>query len=233
MTDEPIRSGVARLRRATDSEQKQRKRAAIIAAARELYSRASGELPSAAAIAERAGLAKGTVYLYFKSKEDIFLALVGDEFGAFLCELADGLRRLEAPGAAPTAGALIEHFVDAYVQWLRRRPLLLDLASISHGASARGASIDELRAMKGSLARNLGSLAESIGRLSGAPQPVANDLLISTYALSVGLHQTLDYSAQEQAVLENAQFSALRPEFWPLLGTALRQLWTGALLGRA
>lgn len=218
-----------RLRRATDSAQKERKRSAIIAAARDLYSRATGELPSAAAIAEHAGLAKGTVYLYFKSKEDIFLALVDDEFSALLGDSAAGLHDLIA---RPVVTDLIDYFVSSYVQWLQRRPLLLDLASISHGALARGATVDELRAMKGSLARNVNRVAKSIAQLTEASVADANALLISTYALSVGLHQTLDYSPAEVEVLNDPQFASLRPDFFPLLRSALTQLWSGALLLR-
>jgi AcrR family transcriptional regulator len=235
---EPLRSAV-RLRRATDSEQKQRKRVAIIAAARELYCNGTskvagngstrapvaGEMPSAAAIAAHAGLAKGTVYLYFKSKEDIFLALVDDEFSALLSSCAGGLEQFTA---RPSAALLIDHFVGSYVHWLQQRPLLLDLASISHGASARGATADELRAMKSSLARNVGTVAHAIAQLTELPLASANALLISTYALSVGLHQTLDYSPAESAILNEAQFAALRPDFWPLLRAALHQLWSGA-----
>ncbi|HRH91851.1 MAG TPA: helix-turn-helix domain-containing protein, partial [Agitococcus sp.] len=50
------------------------RRADFINAAHHLF-REQKILPSVADIAKSAGLAKGTVYLYFKTKEEIFIAL--------------------------------------------------------------------------------------------------------------------------------------------------------------
>jgi len=55
-----------------------------------------------AQIAERAGLAKGTTYLYFTSKEELFLELLGEAVAEW-CEAA--LRELEGPPAAEIEGA--------------------------------------------------------------------------------------------------------------------------------
>lgn len=43
-------------------------------------------------IAEQAGIAKGTVYLYFKSKEELFLAVTSRDCKKFLHELNDKLQ---------------------------------------------------------------------------------------------------------------------------------------------
>ena len=54
-------------------EDKVARRTAILKAASKLFTAGTGSLPTAAEIASAAGLAKGTVYLYFRSKEEITL----------------------------------------------------------------------------------------------------------------------------------------------------------------
>ena len=58
--------------RAYEREDKEKRRQAIIDAAAELLDMEASGLPSVDSIAERANLAKGTIYLYFKFKEEIF-----------------------------------------------------------------------------------------------------------------------------------------------------------------
>jgi AcrR family transcriptional regulator len=47
-----------------------------LTAADELFAAAQDQLPSVSSIAEAAGLAKGTVYLNFETKEEIFAQLL-------------------------------------------------------------------------------------------------------------------------------------------------------------
>ncbi len=77
-------------------EQGQRRRA-ILTAAREAFFEKGFVAATMAAIANRCDLAKGTIYLYFKSKEDLYISLMAEgmellrkDFG----KIAD----LEAPG---------------------------------------------------------------------------------------------------------------------------------------
>ncbi|MCR8843416.1 TetR/AcrR family transcriptional regulator [Paenibacillus sp. SC116] len=47
-------------------------------------------------IAERAGIAKGTLYLYFSSKEQLFTAMTKRDFEQFLEQLTNGLQQSES-----------------------------------------------------------------------------------------------------------------------------------------
>ncbi|MBL8309514.1 MAG: TetR/AcrR family transcriptional regulator [Burkholderiales bacterium] len=60
--------------RAMDGDDKEARRQAILDAAERLFADRH-ELVNVADVAEAAGLAKGTVYLYFQTKEEIYLAL--------------------------------------------------------------------------------------------------------------------------------------------------------------
>ncbi len=81
--------------RATDADEKLVRREQILEAASRLYGRAQA-LPSVAEVAAEAGLAKGTMYLYFETKEAIYLALherhTRDFFAALNARLDAGER---------------------------------------------------------------------------------------------------------------------------------------------
>ena len=79
--------------RALDGEDKEARRQAILDAAEQLFNERQA-LANVADVADAAGLAKGTVYLYFQTKEEIYLALHarGAEFffSALIARLNDG-----------------------------------------------------------------------------------------------------------------------------------------------
>ena len=60
------------LKRARSAKDKEQKRELILATASKLFDQDPDCLPTASAIAKQSNIAKGTVYLYFKSKEEIF-----------------------------------------------------------------------------------------------------------------------------------------------------------------
>ncbi|HET7728390.1 MAG TPA: helix-turn-helix domain-containing protein, partial [Usitatibacter sp.] len=82
-------------RRAMDSEDKEERRQALLDAAEKLYLRHPDRMASVAEVAGAAGLAKGTVYLYFPSKEEMLLALHERHVATFFAAL---MRRLAQPG---------------------------------------------------------------------------------------------------------------------------------------
>src|SRR5277367_4105557 len=57
----------------------ERRRASILKAARDAFSRLGFAVATVDDVAERAGIAKGTLYLYFGSKEEIYLACLLEE----------------------------------------------------------------------------------------------------------------------------------------------------------
>lgn len=70
-----MNSVVAINRRARSEEQKALRRQAVLEAAEGYFAVVGYEAFSMAQLARRAGLVKGTLYLYFKTKEELFLTL--------------------------------------------------------------------------------------------------------------------------------------------------------------
>jgi AcrR family transcriptional regulator len=80
-------------RRAIDAAEKLSRREAILDAAGHLVSQDPNHLPSVAQVAQAAGLAKGTMYLYFETKEAIYLALHQRHTKAFFAALIEKLTK--------------------------------------------------------------------------------------------------------------------------------------------
>jgi len=81
--------------RAIGSDDKEERRNAILDAAERLFVKHPDRMASVAEVAAAAGLAKGTVYLYFPSKEEMLLALHERQVAHFFSQL---MRKLAQPG---------------------------------------------------------------------------------------------------------------------------------------
>jgi len=65
----------------TDQSVTDRKRNVILDAARTVFSRQGYAGAAVGEVASEAGVAKGTLYLYFKSKEELYLAALARDLG--------------------------------------------------------------------------------------------------------------------------------------------------------
>jgi Transcriptional regulator len=66
---------MAAWQRARGADQKRERREAILAAAWEIFQQLPFQAITMAQVAQRLGLSKGTLYLYFKTREELFLAV--------------------------------------------------------------------------------------------------------------------------------------------------------------
>jgi AcrR family transcriptional regulator len=95
-------SSTTRRRRAVSAEDKSQRRDEIMAAAKEVFARKGFHDTTIADIAKRAGLAYGSIYWYFDSKDELFHALMAVEEEALRSHLADAVgARQDGDGAAP------------------------------------------------------------------------------------------------------------------------------------
>ncbi len=76
--------------------EKKRKRKNILDAARDLFTEFGYRSVTVSQIAEKASVAKGTVYLYFKDKESLFYALI-DEFLTEIKEFMSDVEKWDLP----------------------------------------------------------------------------------------------------------------------------------------
>lgn len=217
--------------RAIQVEEKQERADAILDAAERLLLRAPDRGASVAEVAEEAGLAKGTVYLYFPSKEELLLAVHERNIDGFFRPL---IARLDS--AAPLTIADVEALTREHIV---APPLFLPLASRCLGMMAQALPAPAAAAfherMTGRLRRAGAGLERHFPQLA-AGGGVA--LLRHSYALIVGLWQM--YGAKGDAMHcpisglpVDASADPFRTTYPEDLRRALGALWQGALGLRA
>ena len=204
-------------------EHREQRRRALLDAALQLY-RERHALPPVADIASAAGLAKGTVYLYFRTKEEIFVALLEDSFARLFTALAPLLAQLDMgqPGAAA-------RFARAYTQLVRDSGDLLQLAALGNTVLEKNLPLEAMQRFKLNLANGMtqaGALLER-GVHARAPGWGAT-LLLQTYALTLGLWQALDFPDALRALLQQPALRMLDRDFHAELEAAIERLWSAA-----
>lgn len=166
-------------RRAISDDQKARRRRAILDAALELFDTLGFEHVSMSAVAARTKLAKGTLYLYFPTREALFLALLTDQFEAFFAALDAALERRLSQDA----------FVDHLVRDLHARPRLLRLIAVMHTVLESNVDLDTALGFKRFLAAHAQHSGARIdARVRDVPAGFGQRLLLWLHALAIGLH---------------------------------------------
>jgi len=82
----------------TIAEHRAAQRAALLDAARTLLSEEAERAPSLADVARRAGLARSSVYAYFKSRDDLLDALIVDTFPRWSAYVQARMGKAGSPG---------------------------------------------------------------------------------------------------------------------------------------
>ena len=210
-------------RHAIAAEDKEARRQDILEAARVLFNAGDSTLPAAADIAAAAGLAKGTVYLYFRSKEEIFIALL-------LQACIEVLREIEAAfrDTRGRRGDKVSAFIDAYVGHVLRHPELLRLDSLSYGVLENNLAPDKLHRFKAGFAAELTRTASVIEQALRLQAGSGASLLTRSFALTRGLWQASP-SPEPSDPVADRPFPWLQPAFDTELRQALVQYWRGAL----
>jgi AcrR family transcriptional regulator len=212
--------------RAIQAEAKQERHRAILDAAERLLSRSHDRMANVAEVADEAGLAKGTVYLYFPSKEELLLAVHERNIDAFFRAL---LAQLESDDPVTIDDMLAltrKHLVEA--------PLFLPLAARCFGMMGQGVPPEAAFAFKQRMAERLQSAGAGLERhFPGLAPGAGAALLRHSYALTLGLWQMSADSVAGSPADCHAAGNAFGWQYPGELERALRALWEGAVARRA
>lgn len=207
----------------TEQDREQRRRV-LLDAAHQLY-RERKALPPVADIARAAGLAKGTVYLYFRTKEEIFVALLEDSFVQLFTALAPLLAQLRAG-----RGDQARVFARGYTELVRNSGDLLKLAALGNTVLEKNLPLEAMQGFKMTLAHGMTAAGALLERHVGATETGwGATLLLQTYGMTLGLWQALDYPVVLRSILQQAELRVLDRDFYAELEAAVERLWSAAL----
>lgn len=207
--------------RARRDEDKEARRRLILDEALALYRTTSYADVKMADVAERAKLAKGTVFLYFPTKEALFLALLEDLLFTWFAKL-DGL--LEH-GEGRWTGARLARTV---AESLEGQEPLTRLLAMLQTVLEQNVTVEQVRPFK---ERLLGALVSTGARVEQRlPFMKEGDgprFLIHLHALVTGLRQMADVAPVAREVLAQPHLAPLRVDFSAELTAALTTLLRG------
>jgi AcrR family transcriptional regulator len=153
-----------RIKTATLAEHRDWRRQQLIAAATAIALEEGGDAVSVAAVAERAGLSRTSVYEYFGSSAELVADLIIDELGRFSRTLSDAIDEDAPPMVA------IEQWINAALHYIADgRHLLAKVLGAASIPKDRASEI--MQAHRGLLAP-LHSACEELG-ISDVPQALA------------------------------------------------------------
>jgi AcrR family transcriptional regulator len=208
--------------RAIQAEDKQVRHGAILDAAERLLARSPERVASVSEVADEAGLAKGTVYLYFPGKEELLLALHERNVDGFFREL---IARLD--GEAPVT---IEHVLALTHAHMVEPPTFLPLAARCFGMMAQSLPPEIALEFKQRMAERLQRAGAGLERHFPALAPGEGlRLLRHSYALILGLWQMSGATAA--CPIAGGAPAPLAFGYRQDLDLALLALWRGVVGG--
>ena len=209
--------------RAISTAAKLERRNQILTAADELVKRYGHSAISVAEVAKHAGVAKGTVYLYFNTKEEIYLGVHQLWVNRKLDAFADLLQDASPPHTGAMIGAAIADAMLAESHGLVT-------ATTCHSLMETHIDLDSAFEFKLQLAQRLDTLGNLIEQRFPFLAPGSGArLLVRTYAMTLGLWQLMDTSSRWRKLETAKGLEVFNVDFATELHAALVALWRGAL----
>ncbi len=165
-------------RRARSDDQKAERRHAILSAAREHLAEVGFESFSMGPLAKAVGIARGTLYLYFETREEVLLALYVEEIQRWV----DAVIERTPPGTDA------ETFLATYFQTATDPPLYLQLARAS-SVIEQNISLKRLIDLKMASRDLIFRVGKHMATLFELPPEKAILLVISLFTLLLGVSQ--------------------------------------------
>ena len=210
------------LRARTDDDRHARTRS-IIRAAENLFAARAGRLPTMSEVARESGIAKGTVYLYFPTKETLFLQLFGARAEEWIASLE---QRIEA---SKGSSADIEEISDAILAYPLANPRVLDLASYSSTLLEANIPLEVTLAFKVQLGERLNEAGRVFAaKLDDVNADEAAMLLIRSYAYLIGIWQLVELPVGLREARRRSRIKLFSLNFEEHARDGLARLWRTA-----
>lgn len=210
-------------KRAVNAAQKEKRRQDILDSAKDLFN-ATPDYNSLLMkhIAENIKLTKGTLYLYFKTKEEVFLALYTQEFNQIFDRIDAALKEDSGAGTVDT-------LVELLSEQLAGEDTFLRLNSLLHTVLEQNIEFETALAFKTLLRDRL----LSSGHLLAAYLPPLSphdgaELLLSTHELLIGCYQSASPTPYLDEIFERPDMRFMKLDFSQQFPKNLRWLLQSA-----
>lgn len=207
-------------RRARRREEKVERRAEMMAAAERVLSRRPWPEITVAEVAREAGVAKATIFLYFQTREALFLAVLEKLLTDFFAELTQGQLETRARTTAAQAGRWMAAFIEKHGLMTR---LLVFLPQLEE-------NVEEARLVRfrefvfGNLLLAGDLFEERLPFLGPGDGP---RWVLRALSLASGLRQWTEPAPLLRELFRKEEFSRLGVDFRNELSRALAALSTG------
>jgi TetR/AcrR family transcriptional regulator len=203
--------------RARDAEQKLQRKQTLLDAGWELFLAGEGQLPSVAQIVARAGLAKGTFYIYFKTKEELFLELVTTAMDELFGKLNHYLDQDEVSASG---------CIDVFIQAVDREAPIIQLGPMVTGVLEKNTAPDVLLRFKRQLLSNLHECGDKLGRcFPGICAKRAARTLLTSYAIVLGIAQIQPPQRSNSTVWQEPDLEDIRLSLQEDARPIIEMLW--------
>jgi AcrR family transcriptional regulator len=207
-------------RRAIYDDEKDARRGELLAAARRLFLERDGRLATVHEVADHAGVAKGTVYLYFRTKEELYVA----QYEELMVALLERIRAVCA--SARSDEQIRAGIVDALCHFVAAHPELLRLGGLMNGVLEQNVGDEFVEGYKTRLGAALIATADALVAALSLSMEDATQLVLRTYAMAVGLWQQADLPDVVRKLLKRRpDLGFYEIDFASELRSALALLW--------
>lgn len=212
---------MAEFKRARNPKAKEIRKQSILDAATTLFKNDPSNLPTTSQISKHCDISKGALYLYFKTKEEIFLAIVEEH----LLEWLDIFNIQALLQARQTLDdKLLITMIEKSCTHLSSNPTFMQLASMSSSVIEPNVDSTILLEHKNVVGRKITQLSQDIANnLKPVSSGQAAALILRTYAILLGLWQVC--STESLARAKSSGLSPLTPEFDSTARDMVKQMW--------
>lgn len=194
-------------KRARSDSQKQIRRQVIIDEAWQRFQSIGYDSINMLDIAKQIGLAKGTLYLYFATKESLFLAVLEVQFSEWFDALDAGLQAIPSADSEAVSGLIVET--------LASRTSLVRLFAISHVILEHNVDYESVHRYKRLLlerVRQTGSHLERV--LPFLHEGQGAELARRVYTLLLGVQQMVSTApAVQEVIADDPELSIFSVDF--------------------
>jgi AcrR family transcriptional regulator len=210
--------------RAITDEQKAERRQIIIKSAQRLFQETSYNSLSMAQIAAGAGIAKGTIFLYFETKEELFLALSWQEYQKCFKEMNTGLSKY----LSSSISCSVEEFLQILRSAFTENQVLLRLIAINSVMLEQNinyATALEFKLMLAEQVKHTGNLFERV--LPFLRQSEGEMVLLQLQVLATGIQHLSEPAPIIKQVISDERLGMFRVNFDNFFCVTIRAVLEG------